>query len=193
MLSRVESQNLNRLSVNSFILEIDTTEVLVYEFEAVQTYTFKIITSRTTSTDFTNLVVTKNKNGLKETIIEYFPNAPWLTHPTEAFNGTSHIIDDVGNVLEIFSTLFNAGSATNLDDISNTINFDLLSNTIYYRKADALGKSYNNNIAPSVNLDHHDKRVIANSCLEFYISPKLDSIAFSEYQKFKEHNKQKYE
>lgn len=75
----------------------------------------------------------------------------------------------------------------NKNDISNAINFDLIGNTFYFKQADSLGKLYGLAIKPSPNMDYEGRKIITNSCLEFYNSKKLDSISQLAYKNYLAH------
>jgi hypothetical protein len=70
------------------------------------------------------------------------------------------------------------------NDVSESINADILGNTYYLKQADSLGKGFYRLIRPSKILDHNNNRALVNGCLEYYESKQLDSMAKSAYKEY---------
>lgn len=70
------------------------------------------------------------------------------------------------------------------NDISESINSELLGNTSYVKQADSLGNKFYKLIQPSKILDYNNNKALVNGCLEYYGSKQLDSIAKSAYKKY---------
>ncbi|RZL19638.1 MAG: hypothetical protein EOO89_02770 [Pedobacter sp.] len=75
------------------------------------------------------------------------------------------------------------------NDISESINFDVIGNTFYLQQADSLGKRTYSLIKSSLILDYNQKKPVANECLTYYESATLNSNAKAAYKKFKKETK----
>ena len=70
------------------------------------------------------------------------------------------------------------------NDISESINFDVIGNTFYLQQADSLGKRTYSLIKSSLILDYNQKKPVANECLLYYESASLDSNAKAAYKNY---------
>jgi len=82
------------------------------------------------------------------------------------------------------SCLKSQDTSVSKNDISESINFDLIGNTAYTKQADSLGKEFYKLVQPSKILDHNNNKALINECLAYYESKQLDSIARSAYKKY---------
>ncbi len=82
------------------------------------------------------------------------------------------------------SCLKSQDTSVSKNDISESINFDLIGNTASTKQADSLGKEFYKLIQPSKILDYNKNKALINECLAYYESKQLDSIARSAYKKY---------
>ncbi|WP_175634968.1 hypothetical protein [Pedobacter ghigonis] len=87
------------------------------------------------------------------------------------------------------SCLKSQDTSVSKNDISESVNFDLIGNTASAKQADSLGKEFYKLIQPSKILDHNKNKALVNECLAYYESKQLDSIAKSAYKKYLEAKK----
>lgn len=69
-----------------------------------------------------------------------------------------------------------------VNDISESINFDIIGDTGAVNEADSLGRLFYRTIEPSVILDHQNKKAVYNFCLAYYQSKELDVAARKAYK-----------
>ncbi|PUZ28609.1 hypothetical protein DCC81_03755 [Chitinophaga parva] len=77
-------------------------------------------------------------------------------------------------------------------DVSESLNTDLLGDYSMIRQADSLGRAYYQKIKPSPILDLQQKKLVIDQALEFYTSKSLDSIARVQFSTFQKNMKNAY-
>ena len=55
----------------SIIQYIDTTNIVAFEFDNVQTYTFNVVPTSVTENTFYNIIFYQNENGLQNKLLKY--------------------------------------------------------------------------------------------------------------------------
>lgn len=88
----------------------------------------------------------------------------------------------------VFISCMNS-SDKNSQDISKAICFDIIGNIDYFERADSIGKHLSEQILPSPIIDFDGGKPVTIQCLDYYSSSALDSIAKSEFKKFKKERK----
>lgn len=121
-----------------------------------------ILTSLFTSCNSEKKVV--NKNPQEEAFVKFFKIQTFCSCYKHSFKEN--------DVIKIMSE----------EDLLGT--YDGLADPVFLKKIDSLGKEISETIKPSEYLDFEGKKRITATCLDFYTSSKLDSIARAEYKKF---------
>lgn len=84
----------------------------------------------------------------------------------------------------VFISCMNS-SGKDIRDISKAICFDIIGDINYFDRADSIGNHLSEKINPSPIIDFEGGKPVTIQCLDYYNSRVLDSIAKSEYKKFR--------
>lgn len=109
--TKSNSKNAN----DSIIQYIDTTNVVSFEFDYVQSYTFNAVVVSDTLNYFYNVVFYQNAEGLQSKILKYSPDFDFV-NSNLPFTGVIYEIDEFGEIIKVYN---DTSSETN--NKSNTV------------------------------------------------------------------------
>lgn len=69
----------NKSSLDSFITEMDTLNIIKFSTDSITSYTIKITTKTSSDSTFSNLVIKVKNNKVQEYIVNYSPSENWLS------------------------------------------------------------------------------------------------------------------
>lgn len=84
----------------------------------------------------------------------------------------------------IISCIKESSNQPSVNDISESINFDIIGDTRAVDEADSLGQLFYRTIEPSMISDHQNKKAVYNLCLAYYQSKELDVSAKKAYKTY---------
>tara|TARA_R110001583_G_scaffold147991_2_gene299977 strand:- start:6137 stop:7702 length:1566 start_codon:yes stop_codon:yes gene_type:complete len=83
----------------SIIQYIDTTNIVAFEFDNVQTYTFNVVPTSVTENTFYNIIFYQNENGLQNKLLKYISDNGFFDDDNMRFSGTIYEILEDGTVI----------------------------------------------------------------------------------------------
>jgi hypothetical protein len=90
-------------SNDSVIHFIDTTTIVAFEFDNVQSYTFNAVPVSDTLDIFYNIIFYQNDYGLQSKLLKYEPDFDFI-NSTLPFSGKIHEIDAFGNIVNTYTS-----------------------------------------------------------------------------------------
>ena len=69
----------NKNNLDSFITEIDSTNIIKFSTDSITSYTIKIKTKTSSNSTFSNLIIKVQNNTIQKYIINYSPSENWMS------------------------------------------------------------------------------------------------------------------
>jgi hypothetical protein len=92
----------SRQSQQSIIQYIDTTTIVAFEFDYIQTYTFKVVPTIETENTFYNIIFYQNKDGMQSKLLKYVADYDYLNNLDSSFSGTIYEIEQDETILNTY-------------------------------------------------------------------------------------------
>ncbi len=103
----------SRESDQSIIQYIDTTTIVAFEFDNIQTYTFNIVPTVETENTFYNIIFYQNSEGTQSKLLKYESDFEWENSNDTPFSGVIYEIEEDETVINTY-TIAQQTSNTNV-------------------------------------------------------------------------------
>ncbi len=103
----------SRESDQSIIQYIDTTTIVAFEFDNIQTYTFNIVPTVETENTFYNIIFYQNSEGTQSKLLKYESDFEWQNSNDTPFSGVIYEIEEDETVINTY-TIAQQTSNTNV-------------------------------------------------------------------------------
>jgi len=96
---------LNRDNGESIIQYIDTTDIVAFNFDYVQTYTFNVVPTIDTQNTFYNIIFYQNSEGAQSKLLKYESDFDYVNSTDVPFSGVIHDIEEDETILNTYYAL----------------------------------------------------------------------------------------
>lgn len=107
-----KSQPNNKNTDGTVIQYIDTTNIVAFEFDHIQSYTFNAVPVSDTLNQFYNVIFYQNDDGLQSKLLKYEPDFDFV-NSTLPFSGLIHEVDAFGNIVNTYTSRENNSDGLN--------------------------------------------------------------------------------
>lgn len=94
----------SRENEQSIVQYIDTTTIVAFEFDYIQTYTFEVVPTTESENTFYNIIFYQNEDGLQSKLLKYVCDFDCMNNNDIPFSGTVYEIEEDETVVNIYNT-----------------------------------------------------------------------------------------